>query len=384
MEGTYLDLAREAVSICEFIQSQVAHLEDLEGQVAALDAAAAASAGNAVPTDDVPADSAVVPEGENVAGPSGISFQAGGKAKRKSPDVDYAESTGDKDGGASEYGEDDVLGAVRPVSAPPVLGASEGAHAFTPSSYSDGFGTFEAFDAESAEEGAEAIGIMDRTNVDTMLEKSIKPSTMSKYSRAWDKWVSFSTYHVIAAIPSNIRGLKIFLADTAELSGSVWVALLAAAAVAHFCALEGYLSPFERPRFGKIMRGIRNSYIKPVKPKKPFMREHIVKFMDHARSGTLVDWRAALPMALCFQHLLRGAEAFDLHGGNISVYVGHFLIAVKTSKNHPEGFSFKLPIDPDRSHCVGTFLATTWSRWASRWATGGPSSRASCRRPGGS
>jgi hypothetical protein len=158
-------------------------------------------------------------------------------------------------------------------------------------------------------------------------------------------------------MPPDMRGLEIFLADTAELSGSVGVALLAAAAVAPFCALEGYLSSFERPRFGKIMRGIRNSYIKPVRPKKPFTREHIVKFMDHTRSGLLVDWRSALPMALCFQQLLRGAEAFDLHGGNISVHVGHFLIEVETSKNHPEGFSFKLPIDPERSHCVGTFLA---------------------------
>jgi hypothetical protein len=147
------------------------------------------------------------------------------------------------------------------------------------------------------------------------------------------------------------------------MAGSV---LLMAAAVTHFCALEGYSSPFGSPRFGKIMGGIRRTYCKPVKSKKPYLTSHIMGFMDIARGGTLLDWRAALPMALCFQQLLCGAEAFDLDGGNVSVHAGYFLINVESSKNHPEGFDFKVTIDSNRPHCVGTFLADFILRMAIR------------------
>jgi hypothetical protein len=35
-----------------------------------------------------------------------------------------------------------------------------------------------------------------------------------------------------------------------------------------------------------------------------------VTFMNLARKGTLREWRAALPLSLCFQQLLRGVECF--------------------------------------------------------------------------
>jgi hypothetical protein len=60
--------------------------------------------------------------------------------------------------------------------------------------------------------------------------------------------------------------------DTAEFSGSAGVAATAAAVVLHFCALEGFESPFNLPRFGKI----RNSYGKAARPKRPFTPEHTV------------------------------------------------------------------------------------------------------------
>jgi hypothetical protein len=89
------------------------------------------------------------------------------------------------------------------------------------------------------------------------------------------------------------------------------------AAVAHFCALEGYISPFSASRFSKILRGIRLEYSKPVKLKKPFLRKHIIAFMEFARFGSVLDYRASLPIALCFQQLLRGVKAFDLNGANL-------------------------------------------------------------------
>jgi hypothetical protein len=180
---------------------------------------------------------------------------------------------------------------------------------------------------------------------------------LAKYGRAWDKWSIFATYHGVDVVPPDKRALEIFVANTAELSGSAGVASMSAAAITHFSALEGVQSPFTTPRFGKILKGIRNEYGKPVKPKKPFSRLHITTFMDWARGGSLLDWRAALPMALCNQQLLRGAEAFNLNGSNVDRRGDHIWIEVKTSKNHPEGFSFKVPVDANRPHDVGTFLA---------------------------
>jgi hypothetical protein len=127
--------------------------------------------------------------------------------------------------------------------------------------------------------------------------------------------------------------------------------------VAHFCALEGYPSPFVLPRFSKIMRGVRLSFGKAAVPKRPFSRENIVTFMDPARTGSLLDWRSALPLALCFQQLLRGAESLELNGSNVVRQPTFFLVEVESAKNVPEGFSFKVPIDPTRSHCVGQFMA---------------------------
>jgi hypothetical protein len=198
---------------------------------------------------------------------------------------------------------------------------------------------------------------LDGTNVELMLERSVKLSTREKYSRLWDNWVALSIFHELSTMPPEMRGLEIFLVDSAELSGSAGVANSTAAAVAHFCALEGYHPPFTSPRFKKILKAICLSHGKVAKPRMPFNKGHITTFMDTPRAGTILDWRAALPMALCFQQLLRGAECFGLTGANFTRHLDYFIVEVAEAKNNPEGFSFKVPIDPSRTHCVGTFLA---------------------------
>jgi hypothetical protein len=197
------------------------------------------------------------------------------------------------------------------------------------------------------------------TSVARMLTNSVKPSTFKQYARHWDKWVDYSVLHQVEVMPPDMRALEMFVADTAELSGSAGVANMTSASVAHFCALESYPSPFITPRFAKILRGIKLSFAKPVKPKLPFSREDVQLLMSTARlSGSLMDWRAALPLALCFQQLLRGSEAFDLNGGNVwrSPDDSFFRVVVECSKNHPEGFEFTVPIDHARSFCVGAFM----------------------------
>jgi hypothetical protein len=115
----------------------------------------------------------------------------------------------------------------------------------------------------------------DDSNVDRMLENRVKPATLVQYSRAWDKWSDFTLCNELEVMPSEVRGLEIFLEDLAELTGSSGVTSMTAAAVTHFCALEGFDSPFTFPRFGKIMRGIKASYGKAAKPKRPFTMDEI-------------------------------------------------------------------------------------------------------------
>jgi hypothetical protein len=187
---------------------------------------------------------------------------------------------------------------------------------------------------------------MEAGNVDKLLASSVKKATAVKYGRIWDKWAVFAAVHYIEAMPPEVRGLEIFIADTDELSGSAGVATTAAAAVVHFCALEGYVSPFGCPRFAKLLRGI----CKAARPKKPFTLDHIVTFILLAQRGSLREWRSALPLVLCFQQLLLGAECFDLNGSNVTRMPNFFRVEVETSKNHPEGFSFWIPVDkkPDK------------------------------------
>jgi hypothetical protein len=157
--------------------------------------------------------------------------------------------------------------------------------------------------------------------------------------------VAFSSYHEVDVMPPEVLALEIVLADAAEFSGSSGVALTAATAMAHFCGLDGFESPFLAPRFGKIMRGICLWYSKPVKQKRPFTLAHIVSFMRLARTGRLREWRTALPLALCFQQLLCGAECFNVDRSNVVRFNGFYKVRVDVSKNHPEGFSFRVPID---------------------------------------
>jgi hypothetical protein len=203
------------------------------------------------------------------------------------------------------------------------------------------------------------------SNLDRMLGNSVKPATLAQYNRAWDKWADFASYYDLEVMPPEVRGLEIFLADLAELTGSSGVTLMTAAAVTHFCVLEWFDSSFTFPRFGKIMCGIKASYGKAAKPKRPFTTDDIVKFMRKARSGQLKDWRAALPLALCFQQLLRDAECFDLNESNVSINDGYLGVVVETSKNHPEGFRFRVRVDRRGLAASGCSCSTTSSSWRS-------------------
>jgi hypothetical protein len=76
-----------------------------------------------------------------------------------------------------------------------------------------------------------------------------------------------------------------------------------------------------------------------------------------AHRGTLREWRSALPLVLCYQQLLRGAECVDLNGSHVECLPAFFRVEIAMSKNHPEGFSFQIPVDDARPNCIGVFFA---------------------------
>jgi hypothetical protein len=52
-----------------------------------------------------------------------------------------------------------------------------------------------------------------------MLGNSVKRARLAQYNRAWDKWADFPSYYDLEVMPPEVRGLEIFLADLAELTG---------------------------------------------------------------------------------------------------------------------------------------------------------------------
>jgi hypothetical protein len=146
----------------------------------------------------------------------------------------------------------------------------------------------------------ETMDTLDQSNVDKLLASSVKSSTSAKYGCIWDRWVAFANFHEVEIMPPDVRALEIFIPDLANYSGSSGVALTAAAAITHLCALKGFGSLGKFPRIGKMLRGIRLTHGKAAKPKEPFTPAHIFTFMDLARKGMLREWRAALLLAYCF------------------------------------------------------------------------------------
>jgi hypothetical protein len=197
MDSTHIALAGKASSLFEAIQVQVAKLMAMEEAIAA--------------------------EDRLVAGPS--------TPRRPSSVASTSVSSGPA--------------VSTPVSSSAPGLANLGDLSSTGGEVQDQEDSFKDFGPMSDDEDVTSLRVaMDMFNVNKMLINSVRPSTLSKYSRLWDKWLLFAALHGVDIMPPDMRALEIFVVDTAELSGSCGVASSAAAAVAHFCALEGFPSPF--------------------------------------------------------------------------------------------------------------------------------------------
>jgi hypothetical protein len=43
------------------------------------------------------------------------------------------------------------------------------------------------------------------SNVDRMLDSSVKPATAEKYTRIWDKWLALAAFHKVDVMPPEVR-----------------------------------------------------------------------------------------------------------------------------------------------------------------------------------
>jgi hypothetical protein len=66
-------------------------------------------------------------------------------------------------------------------------------------------GSFSTLEWSQHHDGDSEVDSLDGSNVNRMLEKSVKASTLQKYSRSWDKWAHLATYHSVEVMPPDMR-----------------------------------------------------------------------------------------------------------------------------------------------------------------------------------
>jgi hypothetical protein len=198
---------------------------------------------------------------------------------------------------------------------------------------------------------------------DRMLAASVVPAVYKTYSGAWDKWLAFALHHGVSPNPPDANVFKFYLTQEAELSASVSVVYRLTAAAALFTASANNKSPFDGTKgacLRRVLKGIRKMYAIPSVPKKPLTRDDIKSMLEVAAQpgASFALKRAVALTALCFQQMLRISEAIAIKGSDITFdsLKGAYIFKVRKAKNHSDGFSFTIPVDMGRTHCVGNYL----------------------------
>jgi integrase len=109
-----------------------------------------------------------------------------------------------------------------------------------------------------------------------------------------------------------------------------------------------------------VLKGIRKTSAIPSVTKKPLTRDDIKSMLEVAAQprALFALERAVAPTALCFQQMLRISEAVAIKGSDITFdsLKCAYIFKVRKAKNHSDGFSFTIPVDMGRTHCVGNYL----------------------------
>jgi hypothetical protein len=236
MNDSYLMLANEASVLCGQIAANVRELEEVEAAIAKEDREAAGGSGTGRTVNVTPVSKVRKPLVSTNMTPS----------RAKADDLDES---------APAAATLTPLRAEGALLSPVLIALGSSMREDT--DVSDGYVDFGTVTED------EDVTAMDHSSVDRMLKHSVRPSTLAKYSRLWDKWASFSVLHEVETVPPDMRALEIFIVNCAELAGSGGVANSTVAVVAHFTALEGWPAPCMTPRLSKILWEFATPMVRP-------------------------------------------------------------------------------------------------------------------------
>jgi hypothetical protein len=168
MDDSYLTLANMASVLCGQIAADIRKLEEVEAAIAKEDREAAGGSGKGTgrSVNATPVSKVIKPAVSTITTPR----------RAKADNLDKS---------APAAATSTPLRAEGALASPVLiaLGSSMGGEDTDVSGGYVNFGTVTE---------DEDVTAMDHSSVDRMLKHSVRPSTLAKYSRLWDKWASFS------------------------------------------------------------------------------------------------------------------------------------------------------------------------------------------------
>ncbi|XP_066915915.1 integrase/recombinase xerD homolog [Clytia hemisphaerica] len=180
----------------------------------------------------------------------------------------------------------------------------------------------------------------------TVLEASHAKSTNDKYSKAWQKWIEWtSTKPEIQAIPAKPLDVALYLNHlrlTRSTKGSV-ISAFYGIRWAHIMA--GLNSPTEDPFLQSVLEGCSRLTATPKEKMEPLEPEVIRKLVDKYREDhTIPNLRFLVLATIGFTGFMRVEEILELKLGDVRIKPDRLEIIVEKSKNDQHHEGNKIPI----------------------------------------
>ena len=166
-----------------------------------------------------------------------------------------------------------------------------------------------------------------------ILRESRAPSTNKIYGQAYIKWKRWaSKYPEINILPADPIHIALYLSHLAKSAKSFSVINTALCAITWSHNLSGLESPSKHILVIETLRGLKRQLARSSKPKEPFEKEHIIKFVSIMKEESLSDVRNTAIIVLAFLALLRFDELSNILIKHVSFQKSHIEIKIPKSK----------------------------------------------------
>ena len=166
-----------------------------------------------------------------------------------------------------------------------------------------------------------------------ILKNSRAPSTNKIYGQAYIKWKKWSSkFPEINILPAEPIHIALYLSHLAKSAKSFAVINIAACAITWSHNLSGLESPIKHTLVIETLRGLKRQLARPISPKEPFEKEHIIKFVSIMKKESLSDVRNTTIIVLAFFALLRFDELSSILIKHVTFGVSHMEIKIPKSK----------------------------------------------------